>query len=155
MKIIYDQPFTYNSQEISGFYYCSILYNNCDSKVGLWRKIEPSRVTFIKNENRIKIDLEKLNPTGLAYLWEDTPTKTNFGLPIYADDEYYLPAAPWKVQVESSLSVKLQIQYSYDLNQKLYKLFSLLLPLLVLLLLNKRFKNMFSKFFCFSNKTVY
>lgn len=85
---------------MSGFYFCPIPYNDCDNIVGSWNKIDSSRVTFTQNENRIQIDLSGLNPMGLAYLWEDTPTKINFGLPIYADDAYNLPGGPWKAQVQ-------------------------------------------------------
>ena len=35
------------------------------------------------------------NSTALAYLWETTPVLGTGALPIYADDEYKFPAAPW------------------------------------------------------------
>ena len=33
--------------------------------------------------------------TALAYLWETTPVIGTEALPIYADDEFRLPGAPW------------------------------------------------------------
>ena len=35
------------------------------------------------------------NSTALAYLWETTPVLGTGALPIYANDEYEFPAAPW------------------------------------------------------------
>ena len=34
-------------------------------------------------------------PVGLAYLWETTPVLGTRALPIYADDMFGLPGAPW------------------------------------------------------------
>ena len=34
-------------------------------------------------------------PTGIAYMWEDTPVKGMLASPIYSDDEFRLPAATW------------------------------------------------------------
>ena len=33
--------------------------------------------------------------TSIAYLWETTPVLGTEALPIYADNQYRLPAAPW------------------------------------------------------------
>ena len=33
--------------------------------------------------------------TAIAYLWECTPVYQGQTLPIYADDEFKFPAAPW------------------------------------------------------------
>ena len=33
--------------------------------------------------------------TAVAYLWETTPVIGTEALPIYADDEFRLPGAPW------------------------------------------------------------
>ena len=33
--------------------------------------------------------------TQLAYMWADKRVKEYLGAPIYADDEFRLPAAPW------------------------------------------------------------
>ena len=37
--------------------------------------------------------------TGLAYLWAETPVQGMEAAPIYADDEFGLPGAPWKIQL--------------------------------------------------------
>ena len=43
-----------------------------------------------------------ISPTAtyLAYLWETTPVLETRGLPLYADDDFQLPGAPWMVKVE-------------------------------------------------------
>ena len=33
--------------------------------------------------------------TAIAYLWETTPVLGMEALPMYADNDYKLPAAPW------------------------------------------------------------
>ena len=38
--------------------------------------------------------------TALAYLWETTPVLGTEALPIYANNEYKLPAAPWWTPIE-------------------------------------------------------
>ena len=37
---------------------------------------------------------------GVAYLWETTPVLATKALPIYANDEFELPGAPWLIKVE-------------------------------------------------------
>ena len=39
------------------------------------------------------------NANGLAYLWEETPVLGTGALPLYADDEFGLPGAPWVIDV--------------------------------------------------------
>ena len=36
----------------------------------------------------------------LAYLWEDNPVLEYLGAPIYANDEYKLPGAPWNYVIQ-------------------------------------------------------
>ena len=36
----------------------------------------------------------------LAYMWADKRVKEYLGAPIYADDEFMLPAAPWAHQLQ-------------------------------------------------------
>ena len=36
----------------------------------------------------------------LAYLWEDNPVLEYLGAPIYANDEYKLPGAPWNYIIQ-------------------------------------------------------
>ena len=43
--------------------------------------------------------------TGLAYLWRDTPTKRMTGLPIYSNDTFRLPGAPWKFELPFFLNM--------------------------------------------------
>lgn len=100
--IEYDQDFTYDNSEISGFYVCCISYFECDDKEA-WHVIGVSQVNRDSTTKSIEINLKQIcrhvKPTGLAYLWEDTPTKRLIGLPIYANDSYGLPAAPWKYEL--------------------------------------------------------
>ena len=98
----YDQGFTYDNSEISGFYVCCVTYRECDSQEA-WQVLEISRAEKYST-TVIKIDLDAVcelsEPTGLAYIWEDTPTERMIGLPIYANDTFGLPAAPWKFKLD-------------------------------------------------------
>jgi hypothetical protein len=38
--------------------------------------------------------------TGFGYLWNETPVLGTEALPIYSDNEFRLPAAPWKIEIE-------------------------------------------------------
>ena len=38
--------------------------------------------------------------TAIAYLWETTPVLGTKGLPMYANDEFQLPGAPWWMKIE-------------------------------------------------------
>ena len=65
-----------------------------------------SNVTAVTDESKVVIDLTGLcDFTGevavrnLAYMWADKRVKGYLGAPIYADDEYGLPGAPWAHQL--------------------------------------------------------
>ena len=62
-----------------------------------------SNVTAMPDESKIMVDLTGLcDWTGevrvknLAYMWADKRVKEYLGAPIYADDEFRLPGAPWR-----------------------------------------------------------
>ena len=46
------------------------------------------------------------NTVALAYLWETTPVLGTEALPMYADDEFRLPGAPWIKTGENFFSQK-------------------------------------------------
>ena len=97
----YNQGFSYDNSEISGFYVCCINYSECDTR-DAWQRMERSRAKR-NSATFIELNLKEIcgydKPTGLAYLWEDIPTKRFMGLPIYGNDNFSLPAAPWKTDV--------------------------------------------------------
>ena len=101
MVLKYDQDFTYDTSEISGFYICCINYSNCNTNEA-WQAVDRSRVKAYL-PTTIEIDLKDIcgdgKTSGLAYLWEDIPTKRVKGLPIYSSDNFGLPAAPWKTEI--------------------------------------------------------
>ena len=41
--------------------------------------------------------------TSIAYLWETTPVLGTEALPIYANNQYRLPAAPWWTPLNDKL----------------------------------------------------
>ena len=54
--------------------------------------------------------------TALAYLWATTPVLGMEALPIYADDEFKLPGAPWWISFNESN----KIHVSYNWNRCMY-----------------------------------
>lgn len=95
----YKENITYNNQETSGFSVCCISYSECDEA---WIVLEMTRGKM-ETSMTVTVNFEEVCgdnvPTGLAYLWEDTPTKRMFGLPIYSNDKFHLPGAPWKFEL--------------------------------------------------------
>ena len=96
VDILLDQDFTWNDTETNGFSYC-ITENltMCNAFAALWLKVENVNV-----EGRAISMLVPADTVGVAYLWETTPVLQLEGLPIYAADQYRLPAAPWIRQIE-------------------------------------------------------
>ena len=48
--------------------------------------------------------------TSLAYLWETTPVLGTNALPMYSDDFFKLPGAPWVKEVEILKTIKKMVQ---------------------------------------------
>ena len=96
---------TYSNAEISGFYACCLEYDLCDAgAAGNWLKLAKELVQFDAAQNKITVDYsgECANSggaNGIAYLWEDSPVKGMLAAPIYSNDDFRLPAAPWKIPV--------------------------------------------------------
>jgi hypothetical protein len=59
-----------------------------------------SEITYLADANTVVMNLDACT-TGFSYLWNETPVLGTEALPIYADDEFWLPAAPWKYPVFS------------------------------------------------------
>ena len=55
-------------------------------------QIPANSVTALDQSLTMIVDVKA---TALAYLWETTPVIGTEALPIYADDEFRLPGAPW------------------------------------------------------------
>ena len=99
VEVTYDQAFTYNNNETSGFWYCCYEFDECNESWS-WIEIAAESVSVMLDEDKILINLDSAEcdaaeVDNLAYLWADTPVKAYLGAPIYAADEYRLPGAPW------------------------------------------------------------
>lgn len=98
-EVTFDQAFTYNNAEISGFYVCCSSIASCDAAEGSWTRVPKDAVTVVLEEKKILLDLSEGCNSALAYAWEDIPVEAYLGAPIYANDRFQLPAAPWKVNL--------------------------------------------------------
>ena len=91
VDLVYDQDFTWNDSETNGFSYCCEAdLIECNAKSGKWQDIENVSVA-----GRAISTVIPSCSVGLAYLWKTTPVIGTEALPIYADNEFQLPAAPW------------------------------------------------------------
>eukprot|EP00092_Neocalanus_flemingeri_P021849 GFUD01023702.1.p1 GENE.GFUD01023702.1~~GFUD01023702.1.p1 ORF type:complete len:260 (-),score=43.69 GFUD01023702.1:3-740(-) len=94
----YDKDITYDSSELSGFFYCcaSVCADSHDTND--WPPVDPSYVQMRDSRHLV---IEKAGagncPNGsLAYLWRQTPIQAPvWGAPIYSDDSFRLPSPPW------------------------------------------------------------
>ena len=104
VTINYDQTFSYSNAETSGFYICCSHLDECTTdadgdSITLWEELPKESVT-VENK-KFKVDLTfatRCLPEdikNLGYIWAENPVKEYLSLPIYADDEYRLPGAPW------------------------------------------------------------
>merc|ERR1712224_1082197 len=109
LSLTYDQKITYINEEISGFYYCCVDYDDCDRDTNqYWFEIGKELVEFDEtNESTISIKVGELiaceiEIPHLAYFWRQTPVANYLGAPIYAKEGFWpsgvgLPSAPWKI----------------------------------------------------------
>ena len=106
--ITYDQEFTYNNNEISGFYICCLEFDECTANANNWELLPKESITgVVPGEASTTILVDLLLATkcpyneikNLAYLWADNPVKEYLGAPIVANDEYKLPGAPWNYKI--------------------------------------------------------
>jgi sialate O-acetylesterase len=105
LVLTFDQPITLNTAELSGFYYCCEQDSACfaASNQASWPEVAKEAVTA-SGDDSVALALSGLllcpggatTTPSLAYLWRETPIATpTWGAPIYAADEFRLPAAPW------------------------------------------------------------
>jgi len=101
-ELIYDQPFTYDVTELTGFFYCCGMAGVCKNQVlaNAWPAVPKDKVSCEPNTQTITISGIECTEDGeslsLAYLWRETPIKTPvWGAPIYAANEFRLPSPPW------------------------------------------------------------
>merc|ERR1712186_170376 len=87
VEIVYDQPFTYNNKETSGFWICCQEFDDCNEPEEWgWYEMIKSNVTAMPDESKIMVDLTGLcDWTGevrvknLAYMWADKRVKEYLG----------------------------------------------------------------------------
>ncbi len=53
--------------------------------------------------------------TGFGYLWNETPVLGTEALAIYSANEFQLPAAPWKIEVEMTRCQCYKTFYGHNL----------------------------------------
>jgi len=101
LVVEFDQDLIYNyGAEISGFYFCPRRPEECDlgATVDSWLQVPQGLVVQLDSKTLV-IDMasfEGVAQGSLGYIWRESPVKETLGLPIYADDKYGLPGAPWK-----------------------------------------------------------
>ena len=105
VQINYDQQFTYNNAETSGFYICCSELDECTTAEGdsitHWEELPQESVTV--NNKKISVDLtfttrcQSSDVKNLGYIWDEDPVKETYGLPVYANDAYRLPGAPYYI----------------------------------------------------------
>jgi len=100
-SLTYDQPFTYDDSELSGFFFCCGQPGFCRNSLQIadWPAIEKESVKVDMASMNIRIGARTCANEGesvsLAYLWRETPIQTPvWGAPIYGDDVHRLPSPP-------------------------------------------------------------
>jgi len=100
--LFYDEPFTYDDSELTGFYYCCGPLGFCSSNTnaGNWPALAQDEVEADVAGGVVVLALVECEEEGdmvsLAYLWRQTPIETPvWGAPIYSADGFRLPSAPW------------------------------------------------------------
>ena len=66
-------------------------------KIVIYFQLPPNSVTSSGMALSMKVDLATI---ALAYLWETNPVVGTEALPIYADNIYKLPSAPWMTTID-------------------------------------------------------
>jgi len=102
IRLRYDQAFTYNNSDLSGFFYCCGPQGYCrDVRSGSeWPSLPTSEVLANLETQTITISLhlhqcQEGDQTSIAYLWRQTPMQTpTWAAPIYAADDHRLPSPP-------------------------------------------------------------
>ena len=95
--LAYDQDITFDSSELSGFFYCCAKDCATTNDINNWPPVDPGlvKMTGSRNLTIAKGEAGCPKPT-LAYLWRQTPIqKPIWGAPIYSDDAFRMPSPPW------------------------------------------------------------
>ena len=96
VDVLLDQDFTWNDTETNGFSSCNAVdLTYCNAVAAQWHKVENVSLDGRAISMSVPVDT-----VGVAYLWETTPVLQMEGLPIYAADQFRLPAAPWIRKIE-------------------------------------------------------
>ena len=96
-----EDPISYIPGENSGFFFCCGENNSSSCRGDQvvpatdWKLLSIENVKQ-KATDLITITLPTCNgPSSLGYLWAESPVTVTHGLPIYSNNQYGLPAAPW------------------------------------------------------------
>merc|ERR1711970_58348 len=94
----YDQEITFDSSELSGFFYCCASDCATTADSNSWPPVESGFVSLMDGKNIViaKEGTGNCAKPSLAYLWRQTPIKTPiWGAPIYSDNQFRIPSPPW------------------------------------------------------------
>ena len=102
--ITLNRPVQYNSSaEFNGFYFClQRHFSTCDVAPNSWQRLDSSNVAQKNRETMQLVIPASLHPSGLAYMWEDSPIKEYLKAPIYSLDRFRLPLPPFKSAIKQS-----------------------------------------------------
>ena len=115
--IIYDQEIAKVPKEADRFMICcSESLEDCDKTTyGYgWQGVD-----IVGNIGKKSLELDTSssscpsNYSGIAYLWLETPCSAETACPVYSNDEYRLPALPWRQEVKQS-SCAMEVAYTGD-----------------------------------------
>jgi len=100
-KLTYDQAFTYDNSELSGFFFCCGGPGFCRNSLrnADWPAVETESVEADPSSMSIRVGARACENEGevvsLAYLWRETPIQAPvWGAPIYGDNLHRLPSPP-------------------------------------------------------------
>lgn len=98
VDILYNKKFIWNVVESEGFYVCCMeTADACNMVNGAWEKLPEGSVS--NNDQTLSMMIPSCS-IALAYLWETTPVLGTRALPMYADDIFGLPGAPWMKNID-------------------------------------------------------
>ena len=96
--LTYDQDITFNSSELSGFFYCCDATCATTNDINKWPAVESAYVKQVDSKviTIMKEGTGECDTPSLAYLWRQTPIQTPvWGAPIYSNDVFRIPSPPW------------------------------------------------------------
>jgi len=100
-KLTYNQPFTYDNSELTGFFFCCGGPGFCRNSLRNtdWPAVEKESVEADPASMSIRVGARTCKNEGevvsLAYLWRETPIQAPvWGAPLYGDNLHRLPSPP-------------------------------------------------------------